>query len=113
MVPMRMVAVLNVAMGIRCEVKMVLSLSCRDSARLLSEGFERPLSRTERAGLRIHLLLCRRCRRFRKILRVLRGLMGHMADSCPKDDQHHSAPAADRRARILAAVRRAQSEESP
>jgi len=49
-----------------------LSLTCREAARLQSEGLDRPLTLRQRIGLRIHLFLCKWCRRYGKHLRFLR-----------------------------------------
>ena len=49
-----------------------LSPNCRESSRLQSEQFDRPLSFPQRVGLRIHLLLCRWCARYGRQLNFLR-----------------------------------------
>lgn len=51
----------------------ILSLTCREAARLQSEGLDRPLTLWQRIGLRIHLFLCKWCRRYGKHLRFLRA----------------------------------------
>lgn len=50
----------------------MLKGKCRQAARLLSEGQERPLELTERLPLRLHLLACSGCRAFQQQLRFLR-----------------------------------------
>jgi len=45
---------------------MKLLPTCRDVTRLVLEGEDRPLSRTERWALRVHWLICDACRHFRK-----------------------------------------------
>ncbi len=89
---------------------MILFLSCRESARLLSEDGGRPFSRAERWALRLHLVLCRRCRRFRRALRVLRALTNRLTDHCLANGGRPSLLSAEQRARILTAVRRAPSQ---
>lgn len=49
-----------------------LSPSCRAAARLQSAALDRPLSKRERLGLRIHLALCKWCRRYGQHLGFLR-----------------------------------------
>jgi len=88
-----------------------MSLTCRESARLLSDDLVRALSRSERVALQIHLVLCRRCRRFRNNLRVLRELMVRMTEQCLAGGGPAVALAADQRARILTTLTRAQSQE--
>jgi predicted anti-sigma-YlaC factor YlaD len=52
-----------------------LNLNCREATRLTSEARERRLTRWERAGLTIHLGLCRYCRRYRRQLAYLRDVV--------------------------------------
>lgn len=52
-------------------IKLVLTLSCRDASRLLSDRSARRLALHERLALRMHLLICRGCRRFRNYLQML------------------------------------------
>src|SRR5262249_54449737 len=49
-----------------------LSPDCREVSRVQSEAFDHSLSATKRAGLRMHLLMCRWCRRYGKQIRILR-----------------------------------------
>jgi hypothetical protein len=99
-------------MSILHDIKMILSLSCEKSSRLLSDELERPLSRVERAALRIHLMLCHRCRRFRRHLQQLRAMAQHLTAGtlAGEDFLPPLSPAA--RARINEAITRAQSEGS-
>ena len=46
--------------------------SCRDASRLQSEALDRPLTRLQRLGLALHLVVCKWCRRYGKQLRFLR-----------------------------------------
>lgn len=46
--------------------------SCEEITRLLSEAQERPLTLSEKVGLRFHNLLCGSCRNFEKHMGVLR-----------------------------------------
>ena len=49
-----------------------LSPSCKEAIRLQSEALDRPLSRLQRVGLRIHLAMCRWCSRYGKQINFLR-----------------------------------------
>jgi hypothetical protein len=51
-----------------------LLCSCRDASRLQSEGLDKELSFFQRAGLWLHLLICKWCRRYGKQIRFLRGV---------------------------------------
>ena len=51
--------------------KLLLTLHCEESSRLLSEGFERDLSLVEWWAVRLHFLSCKACRRFHRQLSFL------------------------------------------
>jgi len=99
-------------MSILHDLKMVLTLSCDESSRLVSDRLERPLSRPERLAVRMHLMVCARCRRFRRNLNLLRDLLRRRSEECLTDTDMPSTLADDEKARILKAVTGAQSEES-
>jgi hypothetical protein len=64
---------LSTRMGSRIRsVFRALVPACREAARLQSESLDRPLSVSQRLGLRLHLLICKWCRRYGKQLRFLR-----------------------------------------
>lgn len=50
-------------------------LSCKESARLLSQGQDRPLGFGERVALRVHLAICKGCRNVDAQFRFLRVAM--------------------------------------
>ena len=81
----------------------LLSLNCAESARLQSEGLDRNLTRLERLGLRIHLVLCAGCRRYRRQLRLLRNALRGF----PRNDNHlpEGSLSEESRARIKQALR--------
>lgn len=92
------------------DIKMVLTLTCEKSSRLLSDDLERPLTTVERTALRLHLLLCRSCRRFRRNIRFLRDLMHHAHHLPEVSGPHLSSLTTDERHRLVEAIRRAQEE---
>lgn len=49
----------------------VLSLTCRDAARLQSEALDAKLCFSKRLGLWLHLLICKWCRRYGKQIQFL------------------------------------------
>jgi predicted anti-sigma-YlaC factor YlaD len=55
-------------------IRLILSLQCREASALIAEGADRELTRSERLALRLHLAYCSSCRRFRKQLAFLRRL---------------------------------------
>lgn len=50
-----------------------MMMSCRQASRLISDGMDRPLSRSEQVRLSFHLLLCRNCRHFRQQMQQMRS----------------------------------------
>jgi hypothetical protein len=62
----------------------MLKGKCRQAARLLSEGQDRPLSLGEQLPLGLHLLACPACRAFQQQLRLLRQASRRAGG---KDDQ--------------------------
>jgi hypothetical protein len=99
-------------MSILHDIKMILSLSCDKSSRLLSDELERPLSRTERLALRAHLAVCRRCRGFRRSLQHLRTMAQRLNARALAGDDFLPPLSNESRARIREAIARAQSEGS-
>lgn len=84
----------------------VLSPSCREAARLQSKALDGRLTPGQRAGLRIHLFLCKWCRRYGKQITFLR-------EAAHKHDDEMTDPACrglsdEARERIK---KRLQSEE--
>jgi len=51
----------------------LLSQSCAQATRLLSDSQESPLPVTARIGLRLHVAICRQCRRYGRQLRLIRA----------------------------------------
>jgi hypothetical protein len=49
-----------------------MMLSCKETARMLSEEQDRPLAFGERVSLRVHLAICRGCRNVGAQFRFLR-----------------------------------------
>lgn len=99
-------------MSILSNIRMILSLSCNESSRLLSDGLDRQLSLTERIALRGHLFACRRCRRFRNILQHLRATTQHLTTPTVADENVLPPLSPEARARLTEALTRAQSEGS-
>ena len=60
------------------KLKMILSLTCDQSTRLVSDGYERDLERHERAALGCHMLTCTGCKRMRRQFSLLHALAKHL-----------------------------------
>lgn len=79
-------------------------LSCKSSSRLVSEAQERSLTRRERLGLRLHLMMCGNCRRFERQIQILRkgvALLIHSEDK-EVEDQSLGPEARERIRRAIA-----------
>lgn len=86
----------------------ILFMKCSESSRLLSESLDRPLSRSERTGLRLHSYICRSCRRFKAhILQIQSALRDSLGDS-PSNEQT-ARLSAEARERLTTALRAARS----
>jgi len=55
-------------------LKTVFALHCHEATELASEALDRPLSTSERWGLRLHTAICGPCRRLIRHLRAMRQL---------------------------------------
>lgn len=74
-----------------------LSLNCREAARAQSEMLEHPLPRPVRAGLWVHLRLCKWCRRYGEQIRFLRhAAQAHQEQLTVAAPQQLSAGARER-----------------
>ena len=58
----------------------LLSQSCSEAARLISDSHEQPLPWLARAGLGMHLVFCRHCRRYRDHLQLMHTLFREYPD---------------------------------
>ncbi len=72
-----------------------VSPSCKEAARLQSAALDRPLTLSERFGLRFHLFFCNWCRRYGKQIEFLR----FAARQYEPDDQPATPPALSSEAR--------------
>jgi hypothetical protein len=55
-------------------------LSCKEAARLVSQGLDRKLGFGERVTLRVHLAICDGCTNFKDQVAFLRKAMSRLAD---------------------------------
>jgi hypothetical protein len=58
-----------------------MMLSCKESARLLSQRMDRKLAFGERVALRVHLAICRGCRNAGAQFEFLREAMRGLAEA--------------------------------
>ena len=69
-----------------------MNLPCREFARLTSEALDRPLSRSERCALKIHLLTCLACRRYARQIRFIRDALQTLATRLERVDSPLPGP---------------------
>jgi hypothetical protein len=60
-----------------------LSPDCREAVRMQSDALDRPLSFSQRTGLRLHLLICKWCRRYARQIKFLRHVAHQSEDVHP------------------------------
>ncbi len=61
----------------------VEKLTCKDVARILSDGLDTEMAAAERARLRVHMVICEACRNVEQQFDLLRRLV---RKSGPSDD---------------------------
>jgi hypothetical protein len=57
-----------------------MMLTCKEAARLVSQGLDRRLGLAERLALRLHLLVCDGCTNFARQVAFLRRALSRLAD---------------------------------
>jgi hypothetical protein len=72
-----------------------LNLPCREYARLSSEALDRPLSRSERCALKIHLLTCLACRRYARQVRFVHDALRTLSTRLEQVDAPFPLPGPD------------------
>jgi hypothetical protein len=58
-----------------------MMLSCKETARLLSEGADRELAFGERLALRVHLAICKGCRNVNRQFKFLREAVRALSEA--------------------------------
>ncbi len=78
-------------------------LSCKEVTQLVSQSLDDRLGWRTRAGVRLHLLVCRGCTRFVRQMRFLRTAAQHFSRAWPENaaEPRLSAAARERIARAL------------
>ena len=83
---------------------MMLTLKCDHATHLVSDSFERDLTRVERWALKLHQIGCRYCRRLAKQLKLIHSAARRNADSA----QELTGEARERIAATIAAAERGE-----
>jgi len=101
-------------MAIFSAVRLVLTLSCEESTRLVSTSCDRGLDPAESWALRLHVLVCRSCRRFRRQILFLRKAVRIRSRTVSVNDDfgdNATKLSAEARQRILQSVIRKENDE--
>jgi predicted anti-sigma-YlaC factor YlaD len=61
-------------------------LTCKDVARILSDGLDAEMAPTERARLRVHMVICEACRNVEQQFDLLRRLVRRSGPADGDDD---------------------------
>ena len=65
-------------------------LSCKEAARLVSEGLDRKLPFWRRVSLRFHVVMCRGCSRYKRQITALNKLIAdHYREASPAEVSEH------------------------
>ena len=83
-------------------VRLLLTLHCDESERLISQSLDTPLSGVERWAVRLHFISCRPCRGFRKQMEILRTATRRRAEAIQQSSLQIPA---DLRERIVRRLR--------
>ena len=91
-------------MGVWRAIVMLLTLKCDHATHLVSDSYERKLTRVERWALRLHQISCRYCRRLAKQLDLVHSAARRVASSSGK-------MSAEAQNRIAAAIADAEKSD--
>ena len=73
-------------MGFVKAIIRVLTLSCTDAARLMSESLDHRLRPAERIALRAHLFICAACRQYRRQLQFIEDAVRELRAKAERSD---------------------------
>ena len=97
----------------KCELILMLSLTCKRAAALLSASMERAPGLCERLLLRLHLRVCSACARYKAQLQLLREALARRARRIgERPDGAAPALTADARARFKRSLRDADRDRA-
>ena len=64
-------------------------LTCQKASEICSAELDRPLTWSERAGLKVHLMMCSGCSNFRAHVNLMRRAMSAYMEHRPTIDRRH------------------------
>lgn len=93
-------------------IKFVLTLTCNESTRLVSQSLDDELPRVERMAVRLHAIGCRSCRRYRRQILFLRQALQTRIKLHDTPVPANLQLSDDARQRMAQALTRAAEEET-
>jgi hypothetical protein len=87
-------------------------LTCKDASQLMSQSFDRRLGLMEKAGLRLHLVICKSCQIAYKQFDFMHQLCQRIAAAPDNIVTLQPGLSAEAQERILKELRRKQGEQS-
>lgn len=93
-------------MSLFSDILQILTLDCRQSSKLMSEGMERPLRRSEKIALSMHHIGCWSCRRLKRQIGFIHEAArrfdgGHRGGGAGEPQKHLSSEAKQRMKSVL------------
>ena len=88
-------------------------LSCKDATKLMSQSFDRHLTWMERAGLRLHLMICKACPEAHRQLEFLHKACQRYASLPVETDSMQTGLKPETRERIMKNLQRKDGQEDP
>lgn len=86
-------------------------LTCKDASQLMSQSFDRRLGLMERAGLRLHLVICKSCQVAYRQLDFMHQLCQRIAAEPTDITSLQPGLSAEAEARILEELHRKRDEQ--
>ncbi len=90
-------------------IKLILTLACEESTRLVSESLDRDLPWGERWAVRLHAVCCRSCSGYRKQIELLREALRRYGSDTGSPALAGASLSADAREKMI----RALADEPP
>ena len=93
-------------------IKLILTLACEESTRLVSESLDRDLPWGERWAVRLHAVCCRSCTRYRKQIELLREALRRYGSDTDSPAFSEASLSADAREKMIRALADERSSDS-
>ena len=90
---------------------MKIVLSCKEAARIVSEGLDTKLTLSKKLSLRLHLVMCKGCTLYQKQITALKSLFHDYNNKVEQEDLFSNSPllSQDGQSRLKSAIKKASS----